>query len=753
MSSRRPLIITALLLVVVLALGVVVYYQTKNMDWYRPKIINTLQRITGHQVSIKQVSYAPLSGLFSLELLELEILPEDPAEPPMVQVQETLLSFNPISLFVGKPQLSAIKFINPQIHMVLRDKAPLLERAQDTAVAGDEKLTSELGVGLDELTIGRITVQNGILVVLDWDHPEGRTLVFDHLHVGVHALSPMRASPINASARYRSVPFTVHGQIGPLPSTFDPFDMPILLSFEAKSVRLKDLQEILSTDTVQVKTSRGYFSTLLHGSLDQGLQTSTWLQLDGVSLRRKDEKAKTVPAQQLNTTILDRFNLRSDKKDTLDISFRQKSTIIIDLDGIPNLEFEEFFVYLDGSPVLAADGWIRNQLRGPLKLDLKILNQVDLDRFPWPESFPFSGNSPSGTFGVAGVWPKAMVYSAEVDLSNTTVHAPPLDKKSGVPLALELLVSQSNNELTIKKFALKHPIIPDHNITVSGSFAPNKQLETNINWSLERLSDYLPVAKNWNSQGLAKLNMMVTQSLDSADWHAKGAVDFNKGKIGPLEFKELELPFELVENRLHLPHMKMLAAGGLVEMMALVDLSQEPIIFDAQLALAGVDVGQLPGQSEGHAKVQLEGNLFAGANIYGQLDSKSYLPIGELLGHSYLRVEPGRLTSINHNAFYKPVIGNMVISDDKNALYWNKMETNLTILQKKLIFENIQVDTSNTNISGSGTWELNGAKSFSLDIQTDLDLPLKEQKRFSVVVAGDKASNQFSMEQKVLKSK
>jgi hypothetical protein len=750
MSSRRPLIITTLLLVVVLVLGVIVYYQTKNMDWYRPQIINTLQRITGHHVSLKQVSYAPLSGLFSLELLELEILALDPAEPPMVQVQETLLSFNPLSLFAGKPQLSAIKFINPQIHVVLRDKAPLLERAQDTAVAGDKKLLSELGIGLDEITIGRITVQNGILVVLDWDHPEGRTWVFDHLQIGVHALSPMRASPINASARYRSIPFTVHGQVGPLPSTFDPFDMPILLSFEAKSVRLKDLQEILSTDTIQVKTSRGYFSTLLHGSLDQGLQISTWLQLDGVSLRRKDQKPIDKSVDQVKPNIFDRFNLRSEKRDTLDISFRQKSSIIIDLDGIPNLDFQEFFIYLDGSPILAAEGWIRNQLRGPLKLDLNILNRVDLDRLPWPDSFPLSGNSPSGTFGVAGVWPKAMVYSADLDLTDTTVHALPIEKKAGVPLALKLLVSQSNKQFTIKEFGLKHPVIPDHKITVSGSFAPNKQLETSINWSMDSLTDYLPIAKNWKSQGLAKLNMMVIQPSESADWHAKGLLNFNEGIIGPLEFKEMELPFELVENRLHLPHMKMLAAGGVIEMMALVDLSQEPIIFDAQLALAGIDVDQLPGQSDGHAKVQLEGHLFAGANIYGQLDSKSFLPVGELLGHSHIRVEPGRLTGIDHNAFYKPIIGKIVISDDKKALYWDKMEADLTILQKKLIMENIQVDTSKTNISGIGTWELNGASSFALDVLTDTDLPLKDQKRFSVVVEGNGVSNQFSMEPKVL---
>ncbi len=178
-----------------------------------------------------------------------------------------------------------------------------MERAQDTALASNEKLFEELGVDLTELTIGRITVQNGILAILNWDHPDGQTWIFDHLQIGIHALSPSRASPVTASARYRNIPFTLNGQLGPLPDTLDPFEMPMLLSLEAKSIGLNHMEEVLSTETIKISTSRGYLTTLLHGSLEKGLQTSTWLQLDGINLSRKSKNPgeKTEKTQEKNT--------------------------------------------------------------------------------------------------------------------------------------------------------------------------------------------------------------------------------------------------------------------------------------------------------------------------------------------------------------------------------------------------------------------------------------------------------------------
>jgi hypothetical protein len=749
MSHRRIFFITTILLIVVFGSVTLVHFQTKNIDRFRPRVTEILIQITGHPVSLKKMNYAPLSGLFTLELLEMEVLAQDPAEPPMLQVPETLLSFSPISLFTGNPQLSAIKLINPQINLVLRDQAPLMERAQDTAMASDKKLLEELGFGLTELTIGRISVQNGILAILDWDHHEGRTWVFDHLQIGIHALSPTRASPLTASARYRSIPFTVNGQVGPLPESLDPFEMPILLSLEAKSIGLKDMQEILSTETINVKTSRGYLTTLLYGSMEKGLQISSWLQLDGIDLKRKDEDDENNRPPPKSETLLDRFSLRNEKS-TLDLALRQKSTVRMELDGIPRLEFQEFFIYLDGSPIIETKGWIRGKWRGPLKLEMNILDSVNLNRFPWPASFPFKGNSPSGSFQLAGVWPITFTYSADLDLTQTLITLPPLEKKANTPLAINFQISQVRDQITIKEFLLHHTVIPDHIVKIDGSITPSLHLGTSISWNMENIADYFPIANNWNTHGMTRLNMEMNQNKSSKpeNWQAKGEIQVERGKIGRFDFQDLRIPFEVEESQLLLPHIKMVSAGGRIEGLALADLSQDAIIFDSRITMVGTDITRLPGYPEGKDAVRLEGYLFAEAALQGQLDKQNFLPTEHLLGHAHLRVEPGRLAGIDQNALQRQTTSETIISDSKKSLYWNRMELDINLLNEKLTLNNILVDNSETQIVGHGLWEMGGNHWFELGILSDWDEQHGYKNRTTVNIEGDEITNGFRMKQK-----
>ncbi len=106
MSTRRLTLLTVLLLIMVIGSGSLIHFQTKNLDKHRPRITQILKRITGYPVSIKKIKYSPFNGLFTLVIQELEILTQDPAEPPMLQAQETLVSLSPLSLLLGKPQLS-----------------------------------------------------------------------------------------------------------------------------------------------------------------------------------------------------------------------------------------------------------------------------------------------------------------------------------------------------------------------------------------------------------------------------------------------------------------------------------------------------------------------------------------------------------------------------------------------------------------------------------------------------------------------
>ncbi|MBF0447329.1 MAG: hypothetical protein HQL67_03925 [Magnetococcales bacterium] len=750
MSHRRLFLQISLLLIVMLSLGGIVYYKTANLDDYRPQLIAFISRVTGHPVALKQISYAPLNGLFTLELSKFEILAQDPSEPPTIQVPETLLSFSPLSLFSSRPQLTAIKLINPQINLVLRNHAPLIERAQDTALAGDAKLHKELGLGLKDLKIGRISIQNGILAILDWDHEEGRTWVIDHLQVGIHALSPTRASPVTASARYRSIPFTVNGQIGPLPGTLDPFEMPILLSLEAKSAGLNDMEEALSTPTIKVSTSRGYFTTLLHGSLGKGLQIGSWLQLDEVNLSRIESGKSEQDESPIKQTILERLSKKNEEKN-LNIALRQKSTIHMGWGGFPTLEFEEFFIYLDGSPILKTSGWIRDQWRGPLELNVTLLNSVNLDRFPWPEQFPLKGVSPSGSVHLSGIWPTTISYDADLDLTQTTIVHQQLSKKSKVPLSLTFLAAQNNEKIVINNLKLYHPIIPDQNIQVQGPLTPNLQLKTTISWNTEQLVDYFPWLSPWKISGLARISLDIDKPDEKSNWKIDGTIQANNGKYESYEFQKLAIPFHLEQNRLSLPHSELTLAGGRAELLALADLSLDASIpFEVRLAMVGTDLSQLPGLPDKENEIKLEGILFAQTSLQGELDKSDLQQIQNLSGQAHLHIEPGRLAGIDSNAFDDTPNGEALISNPKKSLYWNSLEMDWALINERIILEKIMVDSIGTQISGNGSWELMGNRLFELNIQTDGDLEKGFKKQYAVRIEGDEISNGFRMQNRTV---
>lgn len=748
MSQRRLFSYISLALLILVGLVALVRYQSSSLDQYRPRIVQLLEQITGHTVSIRRIQYAPMNGLFTLQIDELEILAMDPTEPPILKAAETLLSFEPVSLLSARPQLSAIKLIVPQFSLVLRDHTPLIERAQDTVIASNEKLFDTLGLAFTELTIGRISIQNGMLVILDWNHDEGHTWVFDHLQVGVHSLNPLSASPLTATARFRSIPFTVNGHIGPLPSSLDPLEMPMLLSVEAKSIGLNEIQEWLSSEEVKVKTSRGHLTTLLHGSLMAGLQTSSWLQLDGVSLQYRDAspdmQAQAEKKTEDNRSLMDRFKERNEKT-TMDVALRQKSTLKMSADKKNTLSFEEFFLYLDGSPILKTTGKVDGWWRGPMALHTEILNVVDLDQFPWPNPFPMGGKSPTGFFKVSGVWPDFLDYSVNLDLSQTSIHLPPLEKDKTTALTLQLHAAQENGQITIKELALKNPDNPDYFVKMDGFVAPKLLLKTSANWPMQEIKAYLPIAEQWNGSGIAQLVMTLTQTDPDNAWQADGSLRMKQGTMNQWAFQDLRIPFHLEKNWLEAPHMEMSLAQGRVEAMLLADLSHDPILFDTRLSLAGPDLALLPGQPEAQEGPRLEGFLFADATLHGQLDRETLTQIDEMAGSGYLRIEPGRLTGVDHNAFSQPPSGEGNISRKDKSLYWNTLEMNANLLGGTVTMEKILLKMDERTITGKGFWQWEGDQRFTLQIHPSPAMGVPTDQDFTILIEGDSVTNGFRM--------
>ncbi len=143
--------------------------------------------------------------------------------------------------------------------------------------------------------------------------------------------------------------------------------------------------------------------------------------------------------------------------------------------------------------------------------------------------------------------------------------------------------------------------------------------------------------------------------------------------------------------------------------------------------------------------MQIEGYLFAGGAIYGQLDNKTFLPTGSIFGDAHIVVEPGSLTGVDHNSFNGTITNETIISDEKKALYWNRMEVDVTLLNEILSLDNIKVDSSKTQISGKGKWKLSGKGQLDLDVKTDFDKKQGYKKEFAVKVTNEGAASGLRM--------
>lgn len=435
-----------------------------NVEAYHFQIISSLENITGHPVSLGKVAFSPTGGLFTLELQDLEIHAQEPTEPPLLRVKKVQIGMTPLSFFHKITQrevddwhlqldISSLTLIQPQMNILQRRDTWLMRWAQDTAQRSDKKIEREFGLGLTDISIGSIKIQSGIMTLLNGENPDGHTLVFDRIQAGMHALSPNRASPVSLSARFQTVPFTLNGQIGPLPNAFDFAELPVLLSLEAKSGTLPQLKNIFTNPfipqphTINIHVARGYFSTLFYGTLKKGMRTSSRVELDKLvvdaSLKKEnpssDNPSTDIKKAQQEAQETQQEAGKQQKTDAqtistaawetkagtaMDWAFRQKSVLRLENSGF-FFQIEELFLYLDRKPILDVKGVFDRGEDGFLDLKLTTLGSVRLEQFPYI-FFPYlSGDSLQGTLHIHGSWPDSIALSAKLDLSPTAFSFPP----------------------------------------------------------------------------------------------------------------------------------------------------------------------------------------------------------------------------------------------------------------------------------------------------------------------------------------
>ena len=437
-----------------------------DVEKYHTRIVTSLENMTGHSVSLGDVVFAPAGGFFTLELRDLEIHAHHSMDPPLLLVKKVQMGISPFSFFYEKIQnketdrrspleISSLTLIRPRFHLRWPDTAWPMRSTHKAIRQGDHKSAHKPGRSPVDVFVGSIRIQRGTMTLAGWQHVTEHPLVFDQIQADIHALSFDRASPVSTSARFQSIPFTINGQVGPLPTSLDPTALPVLLSLEAKSAKLPQLSDLFAnlssshTSTIRVRGARGYFSTLFNGSLTEGMRTSSRLEVDGLRMETSstgkpaspdahgltthttETQTPTTPPPETqgppppkrSLSTVSWSSITKGSAPTIDVALRQKSVLGLE-NGNPSFQIEEFFLHLDRQPVLDIKGVFGHGTGGLLDLELATLKPIDWVPFlPMAPSF-ISGGHFQGALHIHGSWPDSIALSANLDLSQTALTFP-----------------------------------------------------------------------------------------------------------------------------------------------------------------------------------------------------------------------------------------------------------------------------------------------------------------------------------------
>ncbi|WP_130470181.1 hypothetical protein [Candidatus Magnetaquicoccus inordinatus] len=547
-----------------------------DVERLHPRIIAALEKVTGRTVSSEGIHFSPTEGFFALELRNLQIHSQTDSEPPLLIAKKVQIGLAPFSFFYhgldeeAPVEISSLTLFSPQLQIVRQEEEWLVQQLQEMLVRSDVQMKQHFGWGMTQLAVNSIKIQNGIVSLLNWEQASSQAIIVDRIYGEIHALSAEKASPVSFSARFHAIPFTLTGQVGPMPESLDLTALPVLLNLEAKSTGLMQfidyfvnfvslfaspLQKFSLPEQWEIGGARGYFFTLFNGSLKKGIQTRSRLELDKLVLTHKRESGRAEAQSRFAGGNHFRTEWGMGKEPLpVDIAFRQKSVMkLAEDENRPSFWLEEGFLYADGRPLLDIKGVWRgvgndeNEASSVLNMKVATLSGFDLRRFAAVLEPYISGETPQGELRLEGEWPNALHWSGHLDFTHTDLSwkgGNPLptqatqqrsqrrqgsawyslfslsgvDKRAGVPLLIDWeMVHERAEEMediwTIKELTLSRPPATsepaESRVRLFGSLQPQLALDVTGEWELASLREYLHLASNWQIAGRMQMDLQL----------------------------------------------------------------------------------------------------------------------------------------------------------------------------------------------------------------------------------------------------
>ncbi|MBF0285221.1 MAG: hypothetical protein HQL51_12285 [Magnetococcales bacterium] len=703
-----------------LAVGGVVFFSLAilpNLDAepYRARLLAVAQRITHHPITLDGLRFT-FSGGPTLRLINLKILSNHPDDPPLLTVREVDVGVG-LEFFLSPKSiaLSSVRLLNPEVHLVLREETPLFALAQATARQGGEGMEKELGLGLAEISIGKVAIRDGLLTVTPPSDSSLPGLVFERVQMELQGVAPGRPAGLTASARLQSLPFNLSGQIGPMPASLDLTRLPLLINVDARTPDLHQLLENFAKPGagLRPRAVRGTFSTLIHGSLADGLNTSSWLQMDQLTFSRSSAAAPSPLAGLLAVAQEKRPDFTP-----MDLAMRQKSSMRLKQFG-PHWRLQEMFLYLDGAPVLEAKGdWMDP---GWVEMFFTLTGGVALDRFPKPDRFPFTlGEVPSGQARLIRKEVGPLTAELDLDLTRTrVVHPPLLEKRRGTALRAQAELVWMDQTWRLASARVKPE--PEGGEEARIVAAPDGAWTATGQWAGERLASYFPQAVAWEPEGMTRFTLS-GNGAPGEDGRVEGEAASGGARVGEIPLKEAAFRFRQTSaDTVSAPWFHGRIGEGIVEGSALIRGGDEPL-YRASFQAEGVLAEKLPPPLR-QGWTDVEGVMAVRGRVWGGLSGGMALsPTG---GWVEIRSGPGRLQQFDPAPLLTPPPEEgRQLSHPERALYWREGEVSWLFHDGRAEVEGIHLRHGPLTLVGRGRSDASG-ESFHLRI-TPGDVPPRE---------------------------
>ncbi|MBF0158580.1 MAG: hypothetical protein HQL58_03565 [Magnetococcales bacterium] len=716
MKKRRIL----LLIILVAAAGflMAVGHQLLDVPQAGQRMIASFERLLGRPVQVGTVTFFPLGGL-AIKLHQLVVPAADGR--PLLQIDEVIVGLSPEFLLQGTLRFSSVTLVDPQIRLYQQPDQSwgeqlfvLLEEMRQHGERQQERLAVSS-------TIGRLTVRNGRVLTEPAGHSGPADVWMDGVHANLLDFSPTRPTPIRLSGRLKRVPFTLDGQLGPLPASGEWLSLPVMINVDMKAFGAATLAPLLTALHLGeiwpgLRAARGQLVLTLRGNIQHGLQSRAELRLAQLS------RPTPWPVQQL--------------------TLQQKSLLRLDLDHnrrfVPLLLLQEGRIHLNNLPWLDVKGtvqWLQSQPH--FSLELAALQAVDMavvaslmreQRYlAMPIEWPLPAGRIKGQWLLLGSWAGAVNFFGQLDLSRATLAWPPFHKEAGVPLMLELRGSYADQELHLQQAVMT--ATDRTRLEWFGRLAPTQSLTMVGQVEGTLLKDYLPALRHWSLRGDSRVQMTWSRHPDQT----VAEMWFNTGPfhLGGFDISDGTAHVRWSGSRFFIPTARFRLAQGWVNLSGMVygqaptwgydvttsfqdvvaealgETPLQPILLDRMLAPLLVGHDSMP--------LSIESARCSGYSTFrGWLTADGVeRPVA---GRLHLELAPGRLSGSTRPQWPERP---MVEQDEKMAgvaperlegveIAWDHATVDVVLDQERVLFRNLLLQSDDLEIQGSGRHDDSG---------------------------------------------